>query len=79
MYKGFFRKVAFGLGPNDKVPSDPLSWAQAQLDKSPQIDLLGAPSLADQLKIFGDSRLAEENLVDRFTGTAIEFEEKSFL
>ena len=76
MYKGFFRKVAFGLGPNDKVPSDPLSWAQAQLDKSPQIDLLGAPSLADQLKIFGDSRLAEENLVDGFTGTAIEFEEK---
>ena len=26
--KNFYRKVAFGLGPKDKVPSDPLEWQQ---------------------------------------------------
>ena len=25
--KNFFRKVAFGIGPNEEVPSDPLNWA----------------------------------------------------
>ena len=30
--KNFFRKVAFGIGPNEEVPSDPLAWALNQLD-----------------------------------------------
>jgi len=25
--KNFFRKVAFGLKPDEKAPSDPLTWA----------------------------------------------------
>ena len=28
--KNFFRKVAFGLKPEEKAPSDPLTWAQKQ-------------------------------------------------
>ena len=28
--KNFYRKVAFGLGPDEKVPSDPLIWATSQ-------------------------------------------------
>ena len=31
--KNFFRKVAFGIGPNEKVPSDPLNWALTQINK----------------------------------------------
>jgi hypothetical protein len=26
--KNFFRKVAFGLKPEEKAPSDPLTWAK---------------------------------------------------
>jgi len=26
--KNFFRKVAFGLKPDEKAPSDPLTWAK---------------------------------------------------
>ena len=32
--KNFFRKVAFGISPNEEVPSDPLKWAQNQVLKS---------------------------------------------
>ena len=28
--KNFFRKVAFGLKPDEKAPSDPLTWAFIQ-------------------------------------------------
>jgi len=30
MARNFFRKVGFGLGPDETIPADPLSWAQAQ-------------------------------------------------
>ena len=35
MSKSFYRKVGFGLGQEDKVPSDPLKWAHNQLDDVP--------------------------------------------
>ena len=35
--KNFFRKVAFGIGPNEEVPSDPLNWALNQLDDVPDL------------------------------------------
>ena len=35
--KNFFRKVAFGIGPNENVPSDPLKWALGQLDDVPDL------------------------------------------
>ena len=35
MSKSFYRKVGFGLGLEDKVPSDPLKWAHNQLDDVP--------------------------------------------
>ena len=33
--KDFIRKVSFGVGPEEKVPTDPLNWAKNQLDKVP--------------------------------------------
>ena len=37
MKKNFFRKVGFGLGPEDKIPDNPLSWALKQVDKVPPL------------------------------------------
>ena len=37
MKKNFFRKVSFGIGPNETVPDNPLSWAQNQVDKIPPL------------------------------------------
>ena len=32
----FFRRVAFGLSPNDKKPDEPLPWALNQLNTIPE-------------------------------------------
>ncbi len=37
MKKNFFRKVGFGIGPDERVPDNPLSWAQNQVDKVPPL------------------------------------------
>ena len=39
--KSFFRKVGFGLGPNEEIPSDPLNWALNQLDEVPELSWQG--------------------------------------
>ncbi|MDC0163602.1 DUF1800 domain-containing protein [Candidatus Pelagibacter sp.] len=40
--KNFFRKVAFGIGPEEKIPSDPLNWATSQVtDKIPNFSYTG--------------------------------------
>ncbi|MDA9723259.1 DUF1800 domain-containing protein [Candidatus Pelagibacter sp.] len=39
--KNFYRKVAFGLGPNEQAPSDPLEWAKNQLNDIPEFSWKG--------------------------------------
>ncbi len=39
--KNFFRKVAYGVGPNENIPSDPLNWALNQVDKIPDFSWKG--------------------------------------
>ena len=39
--KNFFRKVAFGLKPEEKAPSDPLIWAQKQVETIPELNWKG--------------------------------------
>ena len=39
--KNFFRKVAFGLKPDEKAPSDPLVWAQKQVEIIPEFNWKG--------------------------------------
>ena len=34
--RNFFRKVAFGLKPEQKIPTDPLTWAQKQVESVPK-------------------------------------------
>ena len=37
MYNSFYRKVGFGIGIKDKVPTNPLKWATDQLDEIPEL------------------------------------------
>ena len=39
--KNFFRKVAFGLKPDEQIPSDPLTWAQKQVETIPDLNWKG--------------------------------------
>ena len=32
MKRDFFRKIGFGLAPNDDIPSDPIAWAERQVE-----------------------------------------------
>ena len=55
MTKRYFRKVAFGIAPHQKVPKDPVRWAQDQLDEVPPITW-NAPLLTgdEYLKKYGE-------------------------
>ena len=37
MKRNFFRKVAFGIGPTQEVPINPIDWSQAQVENVPKI------------------------------------------
>ena len=41
MYNSFYRKVAFGLGVDENIPSDPLEWAQSQFSTIPKFSWQG--------------------------------------
>ncbi len=46
--KNFFRKVAFGLKPEEKAPSDPLTWAQKQVETIPELNWKGKYILSEK-------------------------------
>ena len=46
--KNFFRKVAFGLKPEEKIPSDPLTWAQKQVETLPELNWKGKYILSEK-------------------------------
>ena len=55
MKKDFFRKVAFGLGPEEKINGDPLVWSKSQFNNVPDfIWSYKLPSLVDQRKKYGE-------------------------
>ena len=49
--KSFFRKVAFGIGPNEEVPSDPLNWALNQLNNVPKLSWKGRLNSEKELRL----------------------------
>ena len=61
--KNFFRKVAFGIGPNEEVPSDPLNWALNQVDKVPEFSWKGKILTEKELRghyrdwVYGDRKV----------------------
>ena len=50
--KNFFRKVAFGLKPDEKAPSDPLTWAQKQVETIPELNWKGKHIYSEKLYLF---------------------------
>jgi len=55
MYKSFYRKVGFGFGLDENIPSDPLEWAQAQLSTVPEFSWKGnIPSEKEMRKKHGE-------------------------
>ena len=65
--KNYFRKVAFGLGPRDEVPSEPVAWAQAQVESVPSIDWDG-PIFSEKelLDKRADYRSGEDKIRERY-------------
>ena len=50
--KDFIRKVSFGIGPDEKVPTDALNWAKNQLNSVPKFKW-------DGKKIYTEKELRE--------------------
>ncbi len=47
--KNFFRKIAFGIKADEKIPSDPLTWATTQItDKIPELSWKGKYILSEK-------------------------------
>ncbi len=60
--KNFFRKVAFGLKPEEKIPSDPLTWAQKQVETLPELNWKGKYILSEkELRKHWSKLRVEEN------------------
>ena len=61
--KSFFRKVSFGIGPNEQIPSDPLNWALNQIDELPELSWNGKIYTEKELRkyygeyIYGDRKV----------------------
>ena len=68
--KNFFRKVAFGIGPNEKVHSDPLNWALNQLDDVPKLSWSGKIYSEKELRkyyrdwVYGDRKVLRKKYKD---------------
>ena len=63
--KNFFRKVAFGLKPDEQIPSDPLAWAQKQVDIIPELNWKGKHVLPEKemRQKWGDYRYQEDVVI----------------
>ena len=35
--KSFFRKIGFGLRPEENIPEDPVNWAKSQMVSAPKL------------------------------------------
>ena len=51
----FLRRVAFGIRADGALPSDPLAWASAQLEKAPPIKILDAKGQERARQLQADS------------------------
>ena len=66
--KNFFRKVAFGIGPNEDVPSDSLKWALNQLDEVSDLSWKGKIYSEKELRkhyrdyVYGDRKVLRKKI-----------------
>ena len=74
--KSFFRKVAFGINPNEEVPANPLSWAQGQVHNTPPLTWEGL--LPEQKELRRNQKFhndEEDKLEKKFKNDDNTFEE----
>ena len=68
--KNFFRKVAFGIGPKEGVPSDPLNWALNQVNEIPDLSWQGKIYSEKELRnhykdwVYGDRKVLRKKYKD---------------
>ncbi len=61
--KNFFRKVAYGIGLNENIPSDPLNWALSQVNDVPELNWKGKIYTEKELRkhyrdwVYGDRKV----------------------
>ncbi len=71
--KNFFRKVAFGIGPNEQAPSDPLKWALDQVNDVPELSWRGKIYSEKELRkhyrdwVYGDRKVLRKKYKDNKT------------
>ncbi|WP_440927359.1 DUF1800 family protein [Candidatus Pelagibacter sp.] len=71
--KNFFRKVAFGIGPNEQSPSDPLKWALDQVNDVPELSWKGKIYSEKELRkyyrdwVYGDRKVLRKKYKDNKT------------
>ena len=71
--KNFFRKVAFGIGPNEQAPSDPLKWALDQVNDIPELSWKGKIYSEKELRkhyrdwVYGDRKVLRKKYKDNKT------------
>ena len=71
--KNFFRKVAYGIGPNQDIPSDPLNWALNQVDEIPGFSWKGKIYSEKELRkhyrdwVYGDRKVLRKKYKDNKT------------
>jgi len=60
--KNFYRKVAFGLKPDEKEPSDPLGWAQKQVETISELNWKGKHIYSEkEMRKYWITQRVEEN------------------
>tara|TARA_Y100000389_G_scaffold16670_1_gene14677 strand:- start:1332 stop:1565 length:234 start_codon:yes stop_codon:yes gene_type:complete len=71
--KNFFRKVAFGISPNENVPTDPLKWALNQINDVPNLSWKGKVYSEKELRnhyrdwVYGDRKKLRKKYKDNKT------------
>ena len=71
--KNFFRKVAFGIGPSEEAPSDPLKWALDQVNYVPELSWTGKIYSEKELRkhyrdwVYGDRKVLRKKYKDNKT------------
>ena len=71
--KNFFRKVAYGIGPNEDIPSDPLNWALNQVGEIPDFSWKGKIYSEKELRkhyrdwVYGDRKVLRKKYKDNKT------------
>ena len=65
MTVSFFRKVGFGLGPQDNMPEDALKWAHSQLNEVPEFTWTGDIPTEKEIRLKHRERIYQDRKILR--------------